>query len=275
MPTTAQGIWYPGPGDPINPLENVFSTLAASVESNVIRRIPGALAGTPAAAGVPDQAIVWDKTAQQFGVNDGGTWRVFIDTDSMVAPDRPVSLGATTNLNDLVQPGWYYQNSNSNASTARNYPYAIAGVLELFTWANTSNAVVQRYTSYNNLDIWTRTNNLGTWSSWVALRGYYEPRVNISVVSGFTGHDSPQAVKRNGIVYLSHGFGPDGITTTLQKVGSIPDGYRPSTYLYVPAVSYDPNSVGRFKIDANGDVSLRSNGTTAPYYHFDGVSYPA
>lgn len=32
MPTTPQGIWFPGPSDPITPIENVFATLAESAD---------------------------------------------------------------------------------------------------------------------------------------------------------------------------------------------------------------------------------------------------
>lgn len=35
MPTTSQGIWYPGGGDDLNPLQAVFSTQAASVDTNM------------------------------------------------------------------------------------------------------------------------------------------------------------------------------------------------------------------------------------------------
>lgn len=35
MGLTAQGIWFPGPDDPIAPLENLFAALATSVDDNM------------------------------------------------------------------------------------------------------------------------------------------------------------------------------------------------------------------------------------------------
>lgn len=35
MPTTAGGIWYPGAGDPVTPLQSLFSTMASSVDAKL------------------------------------------------------------------------------------------------------------------------------------------------------------------------------------------------------------------------------------------------
>ncbi|UJQ87156.1 minor tail protein [Arthrobacter phage BaileyBlu] len=83
-----------------------------------------------------------------------------------------VELGNTENLNDLTEARVYHQAQNVEASTARNYPVALAGLLEVF---NTSHAaggpvyIYQRYTTYNSSSAWVRTNYAGTWNAWRRL----------------------------------------------------------------------------------------------------------
>mgnify|MGYP000820506304 CR=1 FL=1 len=74
------------------------------------------------------------------------------------------ALGNTEDLNDLVNGGIYTQALNANASTAKHYPKAIAGFLEVI--ASPSGYILQRYTAYDNSGIYVRTRYNGTWYAW-------------------------------------------------------------------------------------------------------------
>lgn len=73
-------------------------------------------------------------------------------------------------LNTVVTPGVYKQNSGVNATFANNYPSnADAGTLIVTSWGGT-NEVMQEYTPYPILSTavgkWVRGNRGGGWTSW-------------------------------------------------------------------------------------------------------------
>ena len=127
--------------------------------------LPGGLA-----AAVPswldDGAAIWDSSADQIGVNDGGTWKKFADVGSLIGPDRAVDLGASTDLDTLRTPGWWYQDSNDDATPVLHYPVLSAGALEVLRWNPSSDRVIQRYSTYNNGGVYVRTYFGTSWTSW-------------------------------------------------------------------------------------------------------------
>jgi len=83
------------------------------------------------------------------------------------------SVLGSTNLDTVVESGWYVQNANANATPARNYPTDQAGFLEVVRAGGFSGndvGVMQRYTVYSTSaqQIWTRT-WYGSWGSWREL----------------------------------------------------------------------------------------------------------
>lgn len=85
-------------------------------------------------------------------------------------PQKPAQTPATStylganDLNAITTPGFYYQHSNANATTARHYPETLAGALEVFTAAG----IIQRYTCYGpNRRSYTRGFYSNAWSAWV------------------------------------------------------------------------------------------------------------
>lgn len=86
-------------------------------------------------------------------------------------------IAANVNLNTMTTTGWYSQNSNTDATTALNYPTAHAGILEVINDdKGNGKHTVQRYSRYNASQVWHRyrydTNNTAEdsdWSSWVDL----------------------------------------------------------------------------------------------------------
>ncbi len=77
------------------------------------------------------------------------------------------ALDGTEDLNNLVAGGIYTQALNANASTAKHYPKAIAGFLEVM--ANPSGYIMQRYTAYDNSAVYVRTRYNNTWYAWKSV----------------------------------------------------------------------------------------------------------
>lgn len=86
-------------------------------------------------------------------------------------------IAANVNLNTMTTTGWYSQNSNSDATTALNYPTAHAGILEVINDdKGNGKHTVQRYSRYNASQVWHRyrydvddTAQDSDWSNWVDL----------------------------------------------------------------------------------------------------------
>lgn len=72
--------------------------------------------------------------------------------------------GSTTDLNDVLTPGYYFAMS---ASTAKHFPTTTIGMLEVFQ--PESYFIQQRYTIYNGSRIYIRARYGGTWNSWYSV----------------------------------------------------------------------------------------------------------
>lgn len=72
------------------------------------------------------------------------------------------SLG-TDDLDTVKTSGVYFQDSNSNATTARHYPVNLAGSLVVYRAAG----CIQEYRVYNRAETWTRAQySSGGWTTW-------------------------------------------------------------------------------------------------------------
>lgn len=76
-----------------------------------------------------------------------------------------ITIGANQNLNTYTDPGTYVQTANVQATAALNYPAVRAGHLEV-TRDDGGTFVMQRYSDYNNSNVWVRTRYNGTWNAW-------------------------------------------------------------------------------------------------------------
>ena len=72
-------------------------------------------------------------------------------------------LDANADLNLIVTTGLYSQDYNVEAVAGSNYPVALAGVLEVFSYAS---MVHQRYWVYYSNDIYIRSKYQGSWTEW-------------------------------------------------------------------------------------------------------------
>lgn len=77
------------------------------------------------------------------------------------------TLDGSEDLNNLVAGGIYTQALNANTSTAKHYPKAIAGFLEVI--ANPSGYIMQRYTTFDNSAVYVRTRYNNTWYAWKSV----------------------------------------------------------------------------------------------------------
>ncbi|CPR20593.1 tail fiber protein [Brenneria goodwinii] len=86
--------------------------------------------------------------------------------DVGAVPQSTESLG-TTDLNTVVSPGRKFQSLTSNATLARNYPVALAGMLDVIK--TTATGIRQIYYPYNTTDVYHRycidiaTQAFGAW----------------------------------------------------------------------------------------------------------------
>lgn len=112
---------------------------------------------------------VWEKGALDVGGD------AYISGSLDVTGDLKFGIHNLTsqNLNTVVRGGFYRQGQSANATTARNYPVGVAGLLEVF---ESSNMIWQRYTRYNidggGAGVYIRKRYNTTWGDWqeTALR---------------------------------------------------------------------------------------------------------
>lgn len=76
---------------------------------------------------------------------------------------QAVEIGNAADLNAYTTPGLYYQPSNAQAQTGKNYPEAVAGALEIYKHAG----ITQVYRIYVGSRSYIRTLYSGTWSPWI------------------------------------------------------------------------------------------------------------
>lgn len=99
-------------------------------------------------------------TNTAIAVKSSGTWRsMLLNAYRMDLTDHNLNnFGAPQNI------GQYGQHATSQALPGYNYPYQVAGLLEVLEGAE--NGVIQRYTAYTGDRVWTRANKLGGWTAW-------------------------------------------------------------------------------------------------------------
>lgn len=101
-----------------------------------------------------------------------------------------ITLTYQQDLNTIYTTGHYYMGSNGNANVTYNYPENLHnGILEVIDDGTGANRVIQRYTSYDNVNstqkVWVR-NSYNGWSVWVRMG-----------VAGEGGGDKPDLTNEN------------------------------------------------------------------------------
>ena len=75
---------------------------------------------------------------------------------------QAVEIGNAVDLNSITTAGLYYQTSNAQAQTGRNYPESVAGSLEVYKHAG----ITQLYRIYADSRSYIRIFYNGTWTPW-------------------------------------------------------------------------------------------------------------
>ncbi|AFC22519.1 tail fiber protein [Pectobacterium phage ZF40] len=119
--------------------------------------------------------------------------------DVGAVPQASASLG-TENLNTVTSPGRKFQSLTSNATLARNYPVALAGMLDVIR--TTDEGIRQTFYPYNTTEVYHRYcvdvgANPIVFSTWAKSGGdYLEKSQNLQDVS-----DKPLARDNMGVGY--------------------------------------------------------------------------
>lgn len=133
--------------------------------------------------------------------------RAWVDLNNTGSVPKLPSLLSTSDLNTFLTPGFYYQHSNSNATTANNYPSEglFAGSMRVYKTLATG--IVQEYQtrrSGGNVTFIRSTDDNGaTWSAWKKVltsvdfvpANYYTKTEALNLFVGKTGVESISGTK--------------------------------------------------------------------------------
>lgn len=156
------------------------------------------------------QVIETDTSTYQTLLNivpDVVASRAWVDLNNTGSVPKLPSLVGTSDLNTFLTPGFYYQHSNSNATTANNYPTEglFAGSLRVYKTLATG--IVQEFQtrrSGGNITFIRSTDDNGvTWSAWKKVltsvdfvpANYYTKTEALNLFVGKTGVESISGTK--------------------------------------------------------------------------------
>ncbi|MER0046496.1 tail fiber protein [Pectobacterium odoriferum] len=130
-------------------------------------------------------AIAQSAARNNLGLGGLATKDELTAADVGAVPQAGVSLG-TENLNTVVSPGRKFQSLTSNATLARNYPTALAGMLDVIR--TTDAGIRQTFYPYNTTEVYHRycvdtAANPVVFSAWAKSGGdYLEKSQNLADV---------------------------------------------------------------------------------------------
>ncbi|PWC10639.1 phage tail protein [Brenneria roseae subsp. americana] len=111
-------------------------------------------------------AVAQGQARNALGLGDLATKDSLSATDVNAVPQASATLG-TEDLNTVTSPGRKFQSLTSNATAARHYPVALAGMLDVIK--TTGTGIRQIYYPYNTTDVYhrycvdTATQTFGAW----------------------------------------------------------------------------------------------------------------
>lgn len=168
--------------------------------------------------------VPWTDNNTEYTAGDG------LRLDGTVFNIEGSEIAANVNLNTMTTTGWYSQNSNTEATTALNYPTAHAGILEVINDdKGNGKHTVQRYSRYNASQVWHRyrydVNNTAEdsdWSGWVDLAA--DTNTNQLTIFKVRDDDDDEAtVAHNKIIKFVSATGAAG--TNLTGTGTTTDPF--------------------------------------------------
>lgn len=291
MGTTAKGLWYPDGTDNIAPLHPHLAAMQTSVDNWLSTqaevRYFANTAARDAAWPTPGTgwiAVVGVGVAQQVWKYSGALWETIDWTQRY--------LGGGVNLDTVVTPGLYHQNSGADAATGSNYPENTAGTLEVIQKSST--VFVQIYTIYftasGSVRIYYRGSVSGTWMPWKHVGGLPLSVTLSSLFINGTPAGAPTAYLDNGWVQLDGGWqmaaGTSPVTPAISYntstiIFNLPTGYRPTKQQNFASSPFGSAAqvVPSVRVDTNGDVRVWVNnggsGTTTAVMGLTAVRFRA
>ena len=145
----------------IQPDKTQLNQITTAIRSIVANAVSGGLSG-------------------KANANHSHTWNDITNKPSTFSPashnhtmsqitDFEIKVLTTEDLDAIKKTGFYKQDNNSNATTARHYPENKAGVLEVYPSVY---GYMQIYRIYDNLRVYARNMaSNGTWGNWARLDG--------------------------------------------------------------------------------------------------------
>lgn len=164
-------------------------------------------------------------------------------------PTFKQSLGANRQLNDVREPGFYYQDANANTSAALNYPENNAGSLEVYQAAG----IIQIYRVYNTGRSYQRAfYSNGPWTAWTRNFSYGDPALAV----GYTGvsglGNNSIAIGDNDTGFRQVSDGVLEVVANSQRVGQFTTGHA----------YFDKDVTGPAIIARNGSIYSRGDGNS-------------
>ena len=143
--------------------------------------LPGGLSGVVTVAGLAGgstgsatQTYTARATGRVYsrGIAAGAsaTWTPWVDISGVGALRDAGTLG-TRDLNAVLEPGIYSQNSTGSATAARHYPAESRGFLTVVTFGTGPTLASQTYHATWLSEVWVREYYGGAWGPWAPLHG--------------------------------------------------------------------------------------------------------
>ncbi|MGY5764995.1 GDSL-type esterase/lipase family protein [Brachybacterium sp. DNPG3] len=117
----------------------------------------------------------------------------------------------TRDLNDVTTPGGYFQVSSANATTARNYPFAVYGNLRVLSEHSTDANLIQEYIPAPHYETGFARRSLRStgWSAWAYYQSVAETETQVTSLVSETVDAAPAAGMKRVPLVLSLGHGSD------------------------------------------------------------------
>ena len=191
------------------------------------------------------------------------------------------SIGANVNLDTKTVAGWYNQVSNTNATTALNYPAAISGFLEVIVNA-TASQMLQRYTSYNSaMRMWERTRYNSAWTPWRVIPVDSGGWGSLTFGAGYKEYDSASypvgyrqvgnQVFLKGLIAPTTGNWP--ASTSITGVASLPSTYAPPQTTFCVGMTTVGIMKAAIVISRTPAIEVRTGTTASAYVSLDNISW--
>lgn len=212
---------------------DVVVTVTDSLGISTVKRI--AIPSGQVSLSVGKTGIGAGKIWEQGALDVGGDAYVSGNLDVSGSLKFGIHNLTTQNLNDITRGGFYRQGNSAYATTARNYPTLVAGLLEVF---ESSNMIWQRYTRYNNAGysagVYNRRKYNDIWYDWEGTALYENYRESLP---------DPNSTWSGGLSYYQVKNGWGFLSVDIQRKGTALENYASFDAWNIPASISPANNI--------------------------------